>query len=408
MLTDEVKFVLLDELFEPIGQSDPNYPENYTKSFEQIAIVDKYESMLWTLRARTAGEFELYTLVSPELIDMYKIGRYIMCESFYDKATDIGHLMMIEDVEISSDAENGDKLIVTGRSLKAILDRRIVWYQTTIEKGTAVSAVIKKLITDSIIDPVTPAPEADKVNAAKRAIPNFVFDDVEGDWGTIKKEIQFRGDSVYDAVTNLCEKYKISYEVVLNFTDKCFHMHLIKPVDHSYDQVEAPTVVFSYQFGNLKNSNYKKISSSYKNVALIHGEGDEYNALIIPLNEDVYNGINRREVYVDASSLSQEKEDGTIYSDKTYGGMLKTKGEKELYKDRLKETYEGESEDGLGYEFGVDYNIGDIVELLNEYDIETKATVSEMVLSISTSGISLVPTFESPEEIDDDEEEIQP
>lgn len=377
MLTDEVKFILLDE------------------KFESVDIVDNYESMLWTLRAKEAGEFELYTLVSDKLIEMYKIGRYIMCESFYDKAADIGHLMIIEDLEISSDAINGDKLIVTGRSLKSILDRRIVWKQTHIEKGTAVDVIIKQLIMDSIINP----------ESSYRKIANFKYDDVPGDWGTIKKDIQFHGESIYECMTSLCDKYKISYEIVFNFNDKCFHMHLIKPVDHSYDQVSAPVVVFSYQFGNLKNSNYKKISSSYKNVARIHGEGDEYNALVVDLHNEDFSGLERREVYVDASSLSQEKEDGTIYGTTTYTNMLKTRGEKELKKDIIKETYEAESEDGLGYEFNIDYGIGDVVEILNEYNIETKVIVEEMVLSISTSGITLVPTFESPSEDDEEEDE---
>lgn len=377
MLTDEVKFILLDE------------------KFESVDIVDNFESMLWTLRAKEAGEFELYTLVSDKLIEMYKIGRYIMCESFYDKTSDIGHLMIIEDLEISSDAINGDKLIVTGRSLKSILDRRIVWKQTHIEKGTAVDVIIKQLIMDSIINP----------ESSYRKIANFKYDDVPGDWGTIKKDIQFLGESVYECMTSLCDKYKISYEIVFNFNDKCFHMHLIKPVDHSYDQVSAPVVVFSYQFGNLKNSNYKKISSSYKNVARIHGEGDEYNALVVDLHNEDFSGLERREVYVDASSLSQEKEDGTIYGTTTYTNMLKTRGEKELKKDIIKETYEAESEDGLGYEFNIDYGIGDVVEILNEYNIETKVIVEEMVLSISTSGITLVPTFESPNEDDEEEDE---
>lgn len=353
--------------------------------FKTISSIDEYESLLWTARVREYGTFEIYTRVTETLLDKLSVGRYLICDKFYDRAADTASLMIIEDWQIKSDAESGDKLIITGRDLKSLLTRRIIWKQTAISKDTRVENAIITLVNDAIVNP----------EIQNRKIVNFIFDTPSGDWGTIKEDIQYSGDNLYDAIYDICDKYNINYDIIYDFTDNKFHMKLIHPVDHGWDQTDVTPIIFSPTYQNLKNSNYKEVSSEYKNVALVHGEGDEYNMIKTDVNSDVYSGIERRELFVNASDLSQELEDGTIYGTTTYTNMLKQRGETELKKVDFKKTYEGEAETNVGYEYGIDYQIGDVVEILNEYGIESKVVVKEMVLSDSTSGKTLVPTFEA-------------
>lgn len=363
-------------------------------NFEQVDLLDEYESIIWTERAREAGDFELYTLVNTQLLEKLTIGRYLMCDTFYKKEADTSRLMIIEDRQINYDSEDGNKLIVTGRDLKSILDRRVVWKQTHIKKDDPVQSVIKGLIDDAITNPENP----------KRKISNFVFDVVTGDFGVIKEDGQLVGETLYDAINDICTNYDLNYEIIMDFNTKTFHMHLVSPVDHSWEQTSANPVIFSPKFNNLLNSSYKQISSTTKNVALIHGEGDEYNMIKTDIGSDDFSGFERREMFVNASDLSQELEDGTIYSEATYTNMLKTRAQKEMKEVNETEMYEGETDNARGYVYGVDYDIGDIVEILNEYNIESKVIVKEMVLSHSASGETLVPTFE----VKKDKEETNP
>lgn len=364
------------------------------ENFEVVDILDQYESMIWTERASEAGDFELYTLATNDLLSKLTIGRYLMCDTFYNKTADTAKLMIIEDREIKSDSENGNKLIVTGQDLKSILQRRIVWKQTKLAKDTNIQTAISTLISDSITNPEN----------TKRKITNFSFDTVSGSFKNIKEDIQYVGETVYDCISDICEQYKANYEVYLDFSTKTFHMRLLVPADHGWDQTTYQPVIFSSKFNNLRNASYKNITSTTKNVCLIHGEGDESNMLKADIGTDDYSGLERREMFVNASDLSQELEDGTIYSDATYTNMLITRGKKEMRKvNKNKEVFEGEADITRGgYVFGVDYNIGDFVEIVNDYNIDTKVQVKEMVLSVSTDGETLVPTFEKPE---DDEEE---
>ena len=47
------------------------------------------------------------------------------------------------------------------------------------------------------------------------------------------------------------------------------------------------------------------------------------------------------------------------------------------------------------YVFNRDYKIGDTVELITRYGESVEVRVTEMVLSASTSGVTLMPTFEA-------------
>ena len=99
--------------------------------FESIAVIDTYESMIWTDRYNAYGDFEIYFAMDENLLEYIK-------EDYYLWLKDSEHSMIIEDIKIDADTEEGNRLIVTGRSLESILERRIIW-------GNAFSAEIFKM-----------------------------------------------------------------------------------------------------------------------------------------------------------------------------------------------------------------------------------------------------------------------
>ena len=42
-------------------------------SYEKIAVIDNYQSIIWTLRYFTPGDFELYTPATPELLQTLQV-----------------------------------------------------------------------------------------------------------------------------------------------------------------------------------------------------------------------------------------------------------------------------------------------------------------------------------------------
>lgn len=90
--------------------------------FESIAVIDTYESMIWTDRYNSYGDFEIYFAMDTNLLSCLK-------EDYYLWLKDSEHCMIIEDIKINADIEEGNHLVVTGRSLESILERRIIWGQ---------------------------------------------------------------------------------------------------------------------------------------------------------------------------------------------------------------------------------------------------------------------------------------
>ena len=121
-----------------------------------IAIIDTYESLIWTDRYSKCGDFELYMPISDSIPWYFKQENMLMIEQSE-------HLMIIETIEIESDSENGDHLKISGRSLESILDRRIIWGQQTFNGN--LQDGIKTLIDSCSINPTD----------SKRKVEGFIF-----------------------------------------------------------------------------------------------------------------------------------------------------------------------------------------------------------------------------------------
>ena len=90
------------------------------RKFETIEPIDGFKSLIWTDRFRQYGDFELYLGMTDGILD------YIVPDHYFWLG-DSEHTMIIEGYNIKTDIEEGNYVIVTGRSLESILERRIVW-----------------------------------------------------------------------------------------------------------------------------------------------------------------------------------------------------------------------------------------------------------------------------------------
>ena len=369
--------------------------------FKPVDTLDLFESIIWTARFYEAGDFELYTPINERLLSAVRVGYYVFSDQFYNAVTDRAILMIVESIEITSDPENGNKIKVTGRDLKSLLDRRIVWGQRNFKTNDNLETVITSLLNENAISPadwsktyqagdggsITVA-----VSGATRQLTNLTYESIEYDFPGIDGDYQYNGETLYDVFNEMLQRFNIGWEVLYDFTTGKFVLKLRPQEDHTYEQTVNNPLIFSPSFENLRNSNYIESSSTEKNAALITGEGDEYNVMYNTIGETIA-GLDRKEMNVSASDISRTEEDGTVHSNREYLSMIKTKGENELAQNIYTQTYEGTAEPTRGYVYLQDYNIGDVCEIINEWGISSKVLISEVVMSISTSDISTIPTF---------------
>ena len=324
-----------------------------------IAVVDNYESLIWATRYYTYGDFELY-------LPADKLAFEILLQGCYLKRSDSDRIMMIKNIGLNTDVENGDHLTVKGFSAEHILHQRIVWNQTKL-KGNA-EAELRRVLTENLISP----------SITSRKISNFILGDVSGYPEIITKQIT--GDYVDIVTTDICTANKWGWKVTLN-SKKQFVFSLYSG--------NSKSVTFSPDFDNLISSNYQSDMSNYANVALVAGEGEGTARKRTVIG--TASGLDRHEMFVDARDLSTNE--GEI-SESEYIEVLNRRGLEKLNEALPVEAFDSEVDPNVTYKYKEDYDIGDVVTVVNEYGIKAESRIIEIVECFDSTGYSVVPTFE--------------
>lgn len=367
-------------------------------------IIDTYSSAIWAKRYNDIGDCELVISASIENFRKIKECKYIA-------RNDDDMVCKIKKVELQTDEENGDQLILTGNDITDILNQRIVIKQTNF--NGSVEDYIRTLINDSIIKPTN----------TDRKIKNFTLANKKGFTETIREQVTY--DNVGDKIQKLCKQYGWGYKVTIN--NGSFIFALYKGSDIS------EYITFSHNYDNISTTDYSKDDSNIKNVALVAGEGEGVARKTITIGNGI--GIDRHELYVDARDISSEidydellinypngKEkviNNVIYyqvnginiavlTKNDAGEITNVQLCNNIYMENLKNTgyekmseyasitsFAGEIIVGMSYKYKEDYNLGDIVNIVNEYGISINVRISEVIENQDDNGYTMEPTFEN-------------
>ncbi len=372
------------------------------KSYNAVALIDTFTSAIWTVRYNEAGDFELYTPVRLDYIQAMTIGNYL-----WNRDSD--RLMVIETVEIDSDAEEGPQLLISGRSLESILDRRIIASSDVLSGD--LQTVILTIIQNEIIN-----------SGTERKIPEFSIKESTDAriTGISISDFTARGENVYEIIVSFCQEHKVGWRILPKGAGG-FEFELYMGTDRSYDQTANPYVVFSPSFENLLNSNYIKSFKSYKNSIYAVGtyqkevtienkyknddgtwtveEQTTYEETEITTwgysEEETPTGLARREMFIDNGGVNEGTQGG---QETTWAAVNKERGLTELGSHQTTTAFEGELEATRQYVYGEDFTIGDIVQVENEFGITGTVYITEIVFSQDTSGVTITPTFTSTED----------
>lgn len=340
-------------------------------SYQQIAIVDDYQSLIWAKRYSEYGDCELYVRASMNYIDILHKGNFLM-------RNDDDMICRIEAVELDTSAEDGDFLVVTGRDCRGYLNQRVIWNQTNF-KGT-VENYIRKLVYDNVVNP----------SLDIRKIDNFKLGDSKGFTETITEQVTY--SPLGEKIIEICKSYRYGSRVILD--EGLLLFELYSGVDRSYNQSINDFVVFSSEFDNIISSKYITDDSNIKNVAVVAGEGEGVKRKRFTYGTSV--GLSRYELYVDARDVSSETAEGETID---YDDALKARAIEALGEHGVITSFEGEVEPNYSYKYKVDYQLGDIVQVMNEYGIGSSARITEVIETFDQDGYTVIPTFEYQEAV---------
>lgn len=345
------------------------------RNFNKVDVIDGYNSLIWTTRYNTYGDFELYIGADRHILNLIKNNSYLVRDKDIN-GNEYKNVMIIDkvNIHIQTDIENGDFLTVTGKCLKSIVYRRVLINQTVMN-GNLIDCV-KRLLNENIINP----------NDTKRKINNFTFGTTPAITTTLT--MQATGDNLGELIAEICNNYGLGWDVYVK--NKKFVFTIYKGVNRSADQSVNPHVIFSYEFDNLLTTDYSESVGEYSNVAIIAGEGEGAARKKIETGDNSATGLNRIELFVDARDVSSNE--GEI-SDSEYNNMLIEKGAESLAERQKVVTFEGEVDATRNYLLNRDFFMGDIVQVMNEYGISKASRITEIIDSDDETGNTIIPTF---------------
>lgn len=344
-------------------------------SLTAVAILDTFDSLIWTDRYFKYGDFEVCTAVTNNALNVLR-------EDYYLVLNGSDHVMIIEGLEIKTNNENGNTFLVSGRSLESILERRVIWKQTILH-GDFQNGV-QRLLNENVIAPSDP----------NRTIHNFIFEaSTDPAITDLVIDAQYTGDNLYTAIQGLCEANNIGFKITLS-DDGFFVFKLYSGVDRSYNQLVIPYVVFSPKFENILNSNYVESKKALKTIALVAGEGEgsDRKTTSVEIPSGGGSDLARRELFIDARDISSTVDSGTLTPEE-YAAQLSQRGIENLISNIFVKSFDGQIETTRLYKYGTDFFMGDIIQIANEYDMETEVRVVELIHSQNSSGIEIYPTF---------------
>jgi len=350
-----------------------------TPDFNLEGIIDEYVSIIWRPSYSEVGDFEIYLGATDKAIGLLRENRYVVRSSDVTVENGVAtyeKVMVIKNIQLITDVENGDFLCVTGRELKYLLHQRIVWSQTNLT-GTAESA-IRRLVNENAVAPTD----------TNRVIPKLVLGVAAGLTDTIDKQVT--GEHLDKVITEICTTYNYGWDIFITNNTLVFVVYAGS--DRSYSQTERPYVVFSDDFENLYNTDYQLTTEEYANTTLIGGEGEGLERVYATVN-NTNSGLDRYETFTDARDISSNKGSENEIDANTYLNLLLERGRENLATLSYTEGFSGEVLSDVAFKYGEDFFIGDMVTVINKYGIQKNVRVLSAIESEDESGVKLLPQF---------------
>lgn len=342
-------------------------------AFNQKKIIDNATSIIWVTRYNQAGEFEIYLPATDELIDLFSHDGVIISRDDTQRA------MYAEKMKLTTSAEDGDYLTISGRSIECVLSRRLVPEQTIIQYPSFVTGLYY-LVYNNVIEP----------SNQMRKIPFVVFKTLPSWQESI--DMQITGKDLLTVYESICTSYNTGFK--MNFATisgtKKMAIEFYRGVDRTLGQSVNNRVIFSPEFENIGNTEYEIDRTQFCNWVYVAGEGEGNQRKIRQVASIVESGLYIVEKWIDARNTSSN--DGEI-SDSDYKKMLTAEGQAEIEASKIVEAFSGEVLNENAYKYGVDYNLGDKVSVVNEYGIQGSATITEISEIEDETGYRLVPTL---------------
>lgn len=356
----------------------------YNASSERIGLLQHVDSVQWLESYQRQGEAKIDARVTEQNLLLLAEGNRV-----YNPDSDtVARISHIDIVETEAEAKITARADLTAELLS---DRVVMGTETVTNIEAGMYGIYSRNRRG------LPAGIAAAAGYAQRT-------DTEFTWGT-----------VLDAELKLAELSGLGFKVVFDPAtgDETFKVY--QGMDRSGESSPGYCGYFGTDVGNIQNVAVTSGTTSYKNVAIVAGTGEESTRPVRTVSLGTVSGENRRELFVEARDLQREYQVATptggydekgnplyeyetrTYTDAEYNAMLDARGLQKLA-EQLKDFSITCDIEQTNIAYGADYFLGDRVPVkLPEYGVYASARIDSVTMVYEKEGqkiIALLSEFE--------------
>lgn len=350
-----------------------------TPTLQKNEIIQGFQSIIWTERYNTPGEFQIVTKSSFNARSQLAVGTRITRQGSTYVAT----------VDTIADAEDdaGVRLItVTGKFMEQIFEDRVAI--SALADTTTVPNWVLSGSPRAVIQELFDAICVRCVISQADAIPFYTFGTLlpTGDLEELTDVITvtLQPQSLLSAITQLCQQYNYGYRLVKDGEKGRVYFEIYVGNDRTTQQSNFNPVLFDPDLDNLSQISLLSSTAIHKNVAYVlaaNGAAMVYG----PDADPTTSGADRRVLLVSSSNSDAAGPDLDI--------ALQAEGQLALAQQPLIYAFDGQLPPTTSYIYGVDYNLGDKVEERNQDNMGNHMIVTEQIFASDKSGETAYPTL---------------
>ena len=352
--------------------------------YRKAHLFDRFESLIWTERFSSFGDFKLIIESTPTTRSLFKPGALLGLSESY-------RMMIAESVEDKTDDDGRRVLEVQGPSAEAFMKHRAA--------ARGVSLIDTTLISNWTIT----KPPADLVREiVKSSISSYAldgFDNISFLRDTSERfspqenvleppdpiTVKVLPAPLYDVVKEICDSWQMGFRFVKPHAGAALYFEVYCGNNRTSGQSSRTPVIFSPELDNLQNITSLRTIENAKNIAYVFSPaGFE---IVRPESVDPYSfGFERRVLTVSADDV----EAGTPNASQ----ILRQRGFEALAQAKAINAFDGEINQNSRYIYGVDYSVGDLVEIRNIDGVANQMRVTEQIFVSDREGDRSYPTLE--------------
>lgn len=331
------------------------------KNLYVIGVISTYESILWTERAHEPGVVKAVFVFTEKMNALLERGNLLY-------KTDEEQPAIITRKTLKLNKYGQQTITIQGYMASRYLKQRIIW-KKMVMKGTP-EMLMRQMVKEQVVEPED---ESRKMPLIELGEP------LNLDLKVIEKQITY--DNLQEALTDMAKTAELGYRLRLDYEKHKMLFEIYQGTDRTLG-TEHPCI-FTRKFGNVFTQEYNEDSSSYKNICLVGGPGEDTERVLVTVGEA--SGMERCEMFYNAAGYS-----GNDITAEVLQEQLRQKGEEKLSTYYIAKAFESK----INKEKAMNFSLGDYVTCTDsQWGITVNTQVKEIQKGYSKTEESYVVTF---------------